>query len=244
VIASLRGFVLSVSKDFLVLETQGGVGYTVLCSKWTLDSLKSGEEIFLWIESVIREESWTLVGFLQEEERRWFRYLTSVQGIGNRVAIALLSQLSVPNLCYAIIHQNKKAFVGIEGVGPKIGARLLIELEKTAQKEYSMLDSLSKDGLSSMAVDLEGNSGGGLDLKFLEKLSQKGSKLNELSSGLRQLGYKENEIYEAFLKVQEDLCEQHNLLKAKDRASTQEDPFGTMDVPELLGRCLRALAPR
>jgi len=128
-IARLSGILAEVSADTAVIDVSG-VGYQVHCSGRTLDSLGPiGGEILILTELQVREDAWTLFGFGCAIERDSFRALTSVQGVGGRLALAILSVLSPDELARAV-SQGDKAMIGrANGVGPKLAARIANELQ-------------------------------------------------------------------------------------------------------------------
>ena len=128
-LAKLRGVLDSVGEGSVVLDV-GGVGYLVYCSNKTLSQLASqGQSIALIIETHIREDHIHLYGFLDEVEREWFRILTSVQGVGAKVGLGVLSVLSPNQLSDAILSQDKSMVSRAPGVGPKLAARGISELK-------------------------------------------------------------------------------------------------------------------
>jgi Holliday junction DNA helicase RuvA len=128
-IAHLRGRVLRVSEDAAVIDV-GGVGYLVHCAARTLASLpRAGEAVELEIETQLRAESLTLYGFQDAAERSWFRLLQTVQGVGARVALALLTTLTPDQLASAVTARDKAAFSRANGVGPRLAQRLISELQ-------------------------------------------------------------------------------------------------------------------
>src|SRR5690606_20161218 len=103
--AKLRGVIDSVNEDSLIIDV-GGVGYLVHAASRTLSQLPAaGEPLTLFIETQVREDAIALYGFLKGEEQRWFRLLHSVQGVGARIALAILSVLSAAELSAAIAAQ-------------------------------------------------------------------------------------------------------------------------------------------
>jgi len=131
-IAALTGLVDSVSKDDAVIDV-GGVGYLVFASARTLGGLPSkGGTVRLLIETHVREDHIHLYGFGDRAERDWFRLLTTVQGVGARVGLALLSVLTPDEIATAIAAQDKAAITRADGVGPKLAARILNELKDKA----------------------------------------------------------------------------------------------------------------
>ena len=131
-IGRLKGLVDWVGEDSLILDVNG-VGYVVAASARTLRNLpKLGEPAVLHIETQMREDSLRLFGFLAEAERDWFRLLQSVQGVGAKVALGILSTLSSADLSSAIALQDKAAVARAQGVGPKLAARIVAELKDKA----------------------------------------------------------------------------------------------------------------
>jgi Holliday junction DNA helicase RuvA len=131
-IGKLKGLVDSYGDDFVILDVNG-VGYVVHCSGRTLQKLpRPGEAAALAIETQVREDSIKLFGFEAEAERDWFRLLQSVQGVGAKVALGILTVLSVPELGSAIATQDKAMVARAPGVGPKLAARIVAELKDKA----------------------------------------------------------------------------------------------------------------
>ena len=128
-IAKLSGILAEAGPDSAVIDV-GGVGYQVLASARTLDALGPiGGEVLVLTELQVREDAWTLFGFGSAAERDAFRALTSIQGVGGRLAMAILSALSPDELARAV-SQDDKAMIGrANGVGPKLAARIANELQ-------------------------------------------------------------------------------------------------------------------
>ena len=128
-IAMLAGVIDQVMEDGLVLDVNG-VGYLVFASSRTLAKVPArGEPLRLVIETHMREDHIHLYGFAEEAERAWFRLLTTVQGVGARIALALLSTLAPDALATAIAAQDKTALTRADGVGPKLAQRIVNELK-------------------------------------------------------------------------------------------------------------------
>lgn len=107
----------------------GGVGYQVYASMRTLGRLIPGQPAVLTIETHVREDHIHLYGFADAVEKEWFNILTTVQGVGVKVALAILSALAPDQLTLAIAAQDKAAFKAISGIGPKLAERIVIELK-------------------------------------------------------------------------------------------------------------------
>jgi Holliday junction DNA helicase RuvA len=128
-IARLKGLVDQIGEDWAVIDV-GGVGYLVYCSSRTLSRLpRVGEAAALFIETHVREDHIHLFGFFEETERAWFRLLQTVQGVGSKVALAILSTLTANDLANAIAGGDKAMLSRPSGVGPKLAARLATELK-------------------------------------------------------------------------------------------------------------------
>jgi holliday junction DNA helicase RuvA len=128
-IAMLAGTIDQIGTDSLVLEVNG-VGYLVFCSARTLARVPGrGEPLRLLIETHVREDHIHLYGFAEEAERGWFRLLTTVQGVGARLALAVLGVLAPDALATAIMAQDKVALTRADGVGQKLALRILNELK-------------------------------------------------------------------------------------------------------------------
>ena len=131
-IVRLTGMVDDVGLDGVMLDVQG-VGYQLMVSTRTRAALPGkGEVASLLTEMQIREDHWSLFGFIDRAERDWFRTLTTVQGVGGRVALGILSVLSPEQLTRAILAQDKVSLARADGVGPKLAARLVTELKDKA----------------------------------------------------------------------------------------------------------------
>ena len=128
-IARLSGILAELTADSAVIDV-AGVGYLVHLSGKTLGALGSvGSEVLILTELQVREDAWTLFGFGSAAERDAFRALTSIQGVGGRLALAILSALSPDELARAV-GQGDKAMIGrANGVGPKLAARIANELQ-------------------------------------------------------------------------------------------------------------------
>ena len=131
-IGKLRGAVDGYGEDFVILDV-GGVGYVVHCSSRTLQSLApAGEVATLSIETHVREDMIRLYGFGSDIEREWFRMLQTVQGVGAKVALAVLSVLDPAALATALAGGDKAAVARAPGVGPKLAARIVAEMKDKA----------------------------------------------------------------------------------------------------------------
>ena len=130
-IGKLTGIVDSVAEDHAIIDV-GGVGYLVHCPASTLSKLSAGAGASLMIETKVSEDAIRLYGFAAAEEREWFRLLQTVQNVGARVALNVLSALSSRELERAVALSDKAAIGRAQGVGPKLATRIVTELKDKA----------------------------------------------------------------------------------------------------------------
>ena len=169
-IGKLKGIVDGAGEDWIILDVQG-VGYQVHCSPRTMSALPAnGEATSLSIETHVRETEIKLYGFDSDLERNWFRLLQNVQGVGAKVALAILGTLSPGDLASAIALQDKAMVARSPGVGPKVAQRIVSELKDKAP-------ALSGD--SSGTIGLQQELGEGVA----------GSAVQDAVSALTNLGY-------------------------------------------------------
>jgi holliday junction DNA helicase RuvA len=130
-IGKLTGIVDSVAADHVIVDA-GGVGYLVACPSSTLSRLQTGLTVSLMIETRITDETIKLYGFFTGEEREWFRLLQTVQNVGARVALNVLSSLSTRELERALALGDKAVIGRAQGVGPRLATRIATELKDKA----------------------------------------------------------------------------------------------------------------
>ncbi|MBB6249936.1 Holliday junction branch migration protein RuvA [Nitrospirillum iridis] len=128
-IAKLKGLLDSTGLDWAIIDV-GGVGYLVSASSRTLRRLGgTGEAVSVLTEMWVSEDKMQLFAFADVAERDWFRLLTTVQGVGARVALAVLSVLSPEQIAQALMAQDRAALTQADGVGPKLATRMISELK-------------------------------------------------------------------------------------------------------------------
>jgi len=186
VIAKLTGRVEQIEADRCVVDVNG-VGYLVNASTRTLSALPAGQVASLLIETHVREDAIVLYGFSEGAEREWFRLLTTVQGVGARVALNILSALSPRDLIGAIQAGDRGALTRAPGVGAKLAVRLLTELR---EKAGAMPSGIGFSPVLPPPV-------GGVEADAL--------------SALVNLGYRRAEVQAAVAKVMERLGEAASL---------------------------------
>ena len=186
-IASLKGLLESSAEDSAIVEV-GGVGYLVFCSARTLSALpRPGEAVALMIETHVREDHIHLYGFAGTAEHDWFRLLITVQGVGARVALAILSALSPAEISGALAAGDKAVLGRASGVGPKLAQRIVTELKDKA----GTLEFTGADGATAAP---RGGGGDGLD-----------PALGDAVSALVNLGYGRAEAFGAVMEAARDL---------------------------------------
>lgn len=159
-IGRLKGLVDSTGEDWVIVDV-GGVGYEVTCSIRTLAGLPAvGEAVSLSIETYVREDAIRLFGFASASERAWFRLLQGVQGVGAKVALALLGTLTTDELANAIALQDKAQVSRAPGVGPKVAGRIVTELKDripavlaTEVSEFAASGDASSTPVGTAALD-------------------------------------------------------------------------------------------
>lgn len=158
-IGKLSGTIDSFGQGHVLLDVQG-VGYLVFASARTLGMLgQSGEPASLLIDTNVREDHIHLYGFIDQAEQSWFRLLTSVQGVGAKVGLALLATCTPEQLQIAIMAQDKAVVTQADGVGPKLATRILTELkDKAASVDTGALTIRTNTGTSSQTGQVTTNS--------------------------------------------------------------------------------------
>ncbi|HJD59028.1 MAG TPA: Holliday junction branch migration protein RuvA [Rickettsia endosymbiont of Ceroptres masudai] len=145
-IGKLSGKIDSQGDDYVIIDVNG-VGYLVYASGKTLGKLAEGEFYKLFIATHVREEHIHLYGFLTLEEKNFFNLLQSVNGIGTRMALSILSSLTPSDIQIAINNEDKNIFKAISGVGAKLAERIVLELKGKVAK-ISSGSAIIKDSLN------------------------------------------------------------------------------------------------
>jgi Holliday junction DNA helicase RuvA len=158
-IAKLTGLVDQIGEGHVIIDVKG-VGYLVFCSNKTLNILAAAEgTVSVMIETHVREDHIHLYGFGDESERAWFNLLTTVQGVGAKVCLAILSVLSPDNLMQAIAAQDKATVTRSPGVGPKLATRIITELKDkiegiaTVSKTTTLENNIALADYTSQFID-------------------------------------------------------------------------------------------
>lgn len=137
----IKGKYIGINKDYIIVENNG-IGYKIFTSGATMSSMpKSGEEIIIYLEQIVREDFLGLYGFDSKEELEMFKLLLTVNGVGPKAALSLLSISRVNNLKYAIMTGDEKHICRGIGIGKKTAARIILEL-KDKLKPDELLDNI------------------------------------------------------------------------------------------------------
>ena len=182
----IRGQYQGISKDYVVIELNN-IGYKILTSGNTMSNMpKVGDEVLLYLEQIVREDFIGLYGFTTREELEMFKLLLSINGVGAKAALSLLSISTVNNLKYAIMMGDEKHITRAPGIGKKTAQRIILELK----------DKLKPDELTSEEGQLIEGINDNSDYSF---------NINETLSALMALGYTEKEAQKALEKVDKTL---------------------------------------
>lgn len=149
-IGKLKGIIDFIGDDHLIIDVSG-VGYLVFASSRTLGSIgEKGAAAQLFIETHVREDHIHLYGFASQEEKQWFGILQTVQGVGAKLSLAILSALAPAEIANAITLQDKSTLNKVSGVGPKLAVRLLTELkDKVGALPTSAIQAVAKNSCGS-----------------------------------------------------------------------------------------------
>ena len=185
-IAQLKGQIVASDLTYLVLDVMG-VGYQIFANGRSLSQLGGvGAEVTVLTELVVREDSMTLYGFASEGERAAFRLLQTVQGVGAKAALSILTVLTPDELAQAILAGDKAMVARAEGIGPKLALRIVNELaQKTASLAGGGLQAAS-DGVASPDATT----------------AAQNAVLQDALSALVNLGYSRTEAFTALQNVQ------------------------------------------
>ena len=208
-ISKLNGILDSVHENFLILDVQG-VGYQVYASSSTLaQCVGVGEPLSLLIDTHVKEDYIKLFGFRDVAEQEWFRLLTSVQGVGAKAAMAIMTACPPEQLGFAIAAGDKPAIQRADGVGPKLAARILTELKDKAGKIDLKMNGQAQPKGVAMSAPANEVAGSGVE--------------QDAVSALINLGYQRTDAYAAVMNVKSKAENDNELdLSEMIRLSLQE----------------------
>ena len=181
-ISQLSGKIISSDEKSLIVDVNG-VGYQVFCSLQTLIELKDSNQIItILTEFIVREDSQSLYGFSGPLEKKWFNLLISVQGVGAKAAIAILSSITIDELGYAISNSEKSTVTKAEGVGPKIAGRIINELK----------DKIPESQIKPLFTN------------YMDQNNKDKELVEDAISALSNLGYNKNNVKNIVIELYED----------------------------------------
>ncbi|MDB1922212.1 Holliday junction branch migration protein RuvA [Clostridium tertium] len=178
----IRGKYKGINRDYIIIENNG-IGYKIFTSGATMSSMpKIDEEVKLYLEQIVREDFLGLYGFDSREELEMFKLLLSINGVGAKAALSLLSISRINNLRYAIMMGDEKHLCKAPGIGKKTAGRIILELK----------DKIKKEDISEV---IEGSG------EFEDLMPNNSSNIAEALGALLALGYSEKEAEAALKKV-------------------------------------------
>lgn len=179
----IKGIFVGINKDYIVVDNNG-MGYKIYTSGSTMAKMpKTNESVLLYIKQIVREDFIGLYGFLTKDEIEMFTLVISINGVGAKAALSLLSICSVSNLKYAIVSGDEKTIVRAPGIGKKIAQRIILELREKIHIEQSETHNLSQLSGSDLVED---------------------RKLIEVLGALISLGYSEKEAEKALKAINKE----------------------------------------
>ncbi|MBU3091896.1 Holliday junction branch migration protein RuvA [Clostridium sp. CM028] len=179
----INGIFVGINKDYIVVDNNG-MGYKIYTSGSTMAKMpKTNEHVLLYIKQIVREDFIGLYGFLTKEEIEMFSLVISINGVGSKAGLSLLSICSVTNLKYAIVSGDEKTLIRAPGIGKKIAQRIILELREKIHIEQSAANTLSQISGSNLEDD---------------------RKLIEVLGALISLGYSEKEAEKALKAISKE----------------------------------------
>lgn len=192
-IGCLIGEVLALEAPTVLLNVNG-VGYEIDTPLTTFCQLKKGQNITLWTHLAVREDAQLLYGFLEAQEKTIFRTLLKVNGVGPKMALGILSTLSVELLIHTVEHEDINTLIKVQGVGKKTAERLMIELR---DRFKAMSNEVSSSNSTVTQIQFTGNSA-----------------VAEAEAALQSLGYKPAETQKLINAVKADFTEASDIIRA------------------------------
>ncbi|KEI03815.1 Holliday junction branch migration protein RuvA [Clostridium botulinum] len=186
----IKGIYISLNKDYIVVESNN-IGYKIYTSGNTMANMPNiNEEVKIYIEQIVREDFIGIYGFLTEEERAMFNLLLTINGVGSKAALSLLSISNVCNLKKSILSEDYKMLTKAPGIGKKIAQRITLELKDKIEKIYEdsledtdEIDNLSKNSTRKYDEALEAL----MALGFSQKEAEKALKDIDMTKGIEEI---------------------------------------------------------
>lgn len=192
-IGCLIGEVLALEAPTVLLNVNG-IGYEIDTPLTTFCQLQKGQKITLWTHLAVREDAQLLYGFLEAQEKTIFRTLLKVNGVGPKMALGILSTLSVELLIHTVEHEDINTLIKVPGVGKKTAERLMIELR---DRFKAMSNEVSSSNSTMTQIQFTGNSA-----------------VAEAEAALQSLGYKPAEAQKLINAVKADFTEASDIIRA------------------------------
>ncbi len=183
-IGKLTGTIDSIEDDHLILEVNG-IGYIVFCPSNTLSSLSKGQNLTFLIEMIVKEDQMSLYGFSDINQKKWFKLLQTIQGVGSRMALSILGFLNPDQLINAILSQDYNSFKQVSGIGAKLASRIVNELQ-------------NKESISSLSGALKPISNKGAS--STQAVTQNNILMDAISA-LSNLGFNRSDAYKALTDI-------------------------------------------
>ena len=195
-ISKIYGIVDDIGDNYFTLMTSCGVGYNIYSTTNTVSTLHSGEQVTMFIETQVREDSIRLFGFKDVIQKIWFNLLCTVQGVGAKVAMSILSSISTDQLYDAILFDNKDIIATANGVGPKMATRIVSELKSKTNNLQKYIPIQHIDNINKVDSDSD---------RVNDKISQNLSMIKmDAVTALVSLGYKKIDAINAISQVMAD----------------------------------------
>ena len=189
-IEKLTGTLTDILPTNIVVEV-GGVGYGVEVPLNYMTGIVKGDKLSIWIHTYLRENIIKLFGFPTYVEKRVFEILLEISGVGPKVALAIMSSLSVSSIKKSVQYEDSSAFIMVPGVGPRLAERILVELKPRLEKIISTINFVTSSDEKISDGDL------GFDIEpmsFEQEPELQVSTLDDVKSALENLGFKEKNI--------------------------------------------------
>ena len=195
----LKGTVAEIGQNSLVLDVNG-IGFYINTTLKTFSAVHTGDQAKLYISESIGETNFDLFGFADQQEKRFFELLTSVSGVGPKVAISLLSSMNTDSLVFAIINDDANALTSAPGIGKKIAQRIILELRDKLGAEVPSI-AASSSGVNNFAsASQEGNSAVSDAVQALAVLGYSSAEINPIIQKGDWTGMEADQIIRTVLK--------------------------------------------
>lgn len=149
----IKGIFMGINKDYIVVENND-IGYKIFTSGNTMSQIPGkNEKIVLYVEQIVREDFIGLYGFLTKEELDMFKLLLTINGVGAKAALSLLSIASVNNLKYAVVTGDEVTITKAPGIGKKTAQRIILELKDKVKLEEVILEDIDKDETNILSIN-------------------------------------------------------------------------------------------